>query len=237
MVRPRSSLRGQPDRPLGRVERAGDAPGSRRPRGRARIVLVEGEAGVGKSRLVDEFLRTVVADGATVLRGRGYDATAGMPFAPVVEALRGALDAPGLAGTDPEWLTEAARLLPELRQRFPGLAEPELAGRPGRCLAAATRASRSWSARPRRRAAAGDLGGRSAVVRRGQLQADPVPRPAAGPGPILWLGTTTLGELERDAPAARLCRTLRAKAGRRDDRALRSGERTTCGGWCGSWGT
>ncbi len=30
--------------------------------------------------------------------------------------------------------------------------------------------------------------------------------------PILWLGTLTLGELERDAPAARLCRVLRAKA-------------------------
>ena len=70
-------------------------------KGARRIVLIEGEAGVGKSRLAEEFLRTVVAGGATVLRGRGYDATAGMPFAPIVEALRGALDAPGLAGTDP----------------------------------------------------------------------------------------------------------------------------------------
>jgi DNA-binding SARP family transcriptional activator len=94
-------------------------------KGGRRIVLIEGDAGIGKSRLVEEFLRTVVAGGATVLRGRGYDATAALPFAPIVEALRGALDAPGLAGTDPEWLTEAARLLPELRQRFPALAEPE----------------------------------------------------------------------------------------------------------------
>src|SRR5919108_4643885 len=94
-------------------------------KGERLVLLVEGEAGVGKSRLVEEFLRTVVRDGATLLRGRGYDATAALPFAPMVEALRAALDAPGVAGTDPEWLTEAARLLPEIRQRFPGLAEPE----------------------------------------------------------------------------------------------------------------
>jgi hypothetical protein len=30
--------------------------------------------------------------------------------------------------------------------------------------------------------------------------------------PVLWVGTITLGEMERDAPAARLCRVLRAKA-------------------------
>jgi predicted ATPase len=30
--------------------------------------------------------------------------------------------------------------------------------------------------------------------------------------PVLWLGVFTLGEAERDAPAARLCRVLRAKA-------------------------
>jgi predicted ATPase len=29
--------------------------------------------------------------------------------------------------------------------------------------------------------------------------------------PVLWLGTVSLGELERDAPAARLCRVLRAQ--------------------------
>jgi predicted ATPase len=30
--------------------------------------------------------------------------------------------------------------------------------------------------------------------------------------PVLWLGLLTLGEVERDAPASRLCRVLRAKA-------------------------
>ncbi len=181
-------------------------------KGARRILLIEGEAGVGKSRLVDEFLRTVVAAGATVLRGRGYDATTAVPFAPVVEALRGALEAPGLAGTDPEWLTEVARLLPELRQRFPGLAEPEPTSDP----------TDAWRLFEGVAQVIGSLAAeRPLVISVDDLQwcdedsckliqflARRLDR-----APILWLGTTTLGELERDAPAARLCRTLRARAG------------------------
>ena len=180
-------------------------------KGGRRIVLIEGEAGIGKSRLVDEFLRTVVADGATVLRGRGYDATAAVPFSPIVEALRDALDAPGLAGTDAEWLTEAVRLLPELRQRFPGLPEPQPAADP-------TDAWRLYEGIAQ--LIASIAAERPLVISVDDLQwcdedsckliqflARRLDR-----APILWLGITTLGELERDAPAARLCRTLRAKA-------------------------
>jgi len=181
-------------------------------KGARRIVLVEGEAGIGKSRLVDDFLRTVVAGGATVLRGRGYDATAGVPFAPIVNALRGALEAPGLAGADAEWLTEAARLLPELRQRFPGLAEPEAMPDP----------TDVWRLYEGIAQVVATLAGERPVVisvddlqwcdedscKLIQFLVRRLDR-----APILWLGTTTLGELERDAPAARLCRALRAKAG------------------------
>jgi DNA-binding SARP family transcriptional activator len=181
-------------------------------RGARRIVLIEGEAGIGKSRLVEEFLRTVVAGGATVLRGRGYDATAAMPLAPIVEALRGALDAPGLAGTDAEWLTEAARLVPELRQRFPGLAEPELSADP----------ADAWRLSEGIAQLLASLGAeRPLVISVDDLQwcdedscklIQFLAR-RLEQAPILWLGTITLGELGRDAPAARLCRTLRAKAG------------------------
>ena len=185
-------------------------------------MLVEGEAGVGKSRLVDEFLRTVVAGGATVLRGRGYDATAAVPFAPIVEALRGALDAPGLAG-------HRCRMADRSRQAA------------ARAAAALPRSGRARADRPIRPMPGGCFEGVAQLL--GSLAAE---RPLVisvddlqwcdedsckliqflarrlERAPILWLGTTTLGELERDAPAARLCRTLRAKAGRRDHRALRS---------------
>jgi len=86
-----------------------------------RIVLVEGESGVGKSRLADDFARWVTAEGGTVLRGRGFDVRVGVPFGAMIEALRSGIDAPGISGTDPQWLTEIARVVPELRHRFTGL--------------------------------------------------------------------------------------------------------------------
>ena len=93
----------------------------------APVVLIEGEAGMGKTRLADEFTRWVQARGGTVLRGEGYEPSGGPAFGTMATALRGALAAPGLAGTDPDWLAEAARLLPDLRQRFPGLPRPAAA--------------------------------------------------------------------------------------------------------------
>jgi predicted ATPase len=161
---------------------------------------------------VDEFLRTVVAGGATVLKGRGYDATAAQPFAPIVEALRGALDAPGLAGTDAEWLIEAARLLPELRQRFPGLAEPEPTADPAdawRLYEGIAQLIDSLAAEHPVVISVDDLQWCDEdSCKLIQFLARRLERTA-----LLWVGATTLGELERDAPAARLCRTLRAKAG------------------------
>ncbi len=179
-------------------------------RGAARIVLLQGEAGVGKSRLAEEFLRWVVAQGGSVLRGHAYDVRAGIPYEPVVEVLRDALPASGLAGTAPEWLTEVARLLPELRQRFPALPEP----------VAPSGSSEGWrlfegiaqlilaiAAERPLVVSLDDLqwcDGDSCnllrfLVRRSEQ------------APVLWLGTLSVGELERAAPAARLCRVLRAK--------------------------
>ena len=42
-------------------------------RGYAHLVLVEGDAGIGKSRLVQEFLGEVRQRGTTVVRGRCYE--------------------------------------------------------------------------------------------------------------------------------------------------------------------
>jgi DNA-binding SARP family transcriptional activator len=181
-------------------------------KGARRVLLIEGEAGVGKSRLVEEFIRTVVRDGATLLRGRGYDATVALPFAPMVEALRTALDAPGVAGTDPEWLTEAARLLPEIRQRFPGLAEPEASPEPTdawRLYEGIAQILASVAAERPLVISLDDLqwcdGDSCTLIQFLVRRLDEAP--------ILWIGSITLGELERDAPAARLCRTLRARFG------------------------
>ncbi|PRX97119.1 helix-turn-helix transcriptional regulator [Allonocardiopsis opalescens] len=84
--------------------------------GTARAVLVAGEAGVGKSRLLDEFGRRAATE--RVLTGNclelGVD---GLPFAPFVTALRqlvrelGAEHLSRVFGGPPD---ELARLLPEL---------------------------------------------------------------------------------------------------------------------------
>ncbi len=179
--------------------------------GKGAIVLLEGEAGVGKSRLAEEFMRWVVADGGTVLRGRGYDARAGIPYGPMVEVLQEALDAPGLTGTSPEWLTEVARLLPDLHRRFSILSEPSppsdsaegwrlFEGVAQMLLALASERpvvvfidDLQWCD--------GDSCNLIRFLTRRLERA-----------PVLWLGTFTLGELERDAPSARLCRVLRARA-------------------------
>src|SRR5579875_313638 len=55
--------------------------------GRRRIVLVAGEPGIGKTRLVAEFCRAAQADGAAVLAGRCYEDKL-VPYGPFREALR-----------------------------------------------------------------------------------------------------------------------------------------------------
>ena len=57
-------------------------------RAQPRLVLIRGDAGAGKSRLVDEW-SDELDDGVTVLRGACQRlATATLPYAPVVQALR-----------------------------------------------------------------------------------------------------------------------------------------------------
>ncbi|MEU1669061.1 AAA family ATPase [Streptomyces sparsogenes] len=95
-----------------------------------RALFVGGEAGVGKTRLLQEFLGRAVADGAVVALGgcveTGADA---LPFHPVSTALRslrrrlGAEFDAAIAGQE----GELARLLPELGETDRG--RPETEGR------------------------------------------------------------------------------------------------------------
>jgi DNA-binding SARP family transcriptional activator len=178
-------------------------------RGRGHIVLIDGESGVGKTRLADEFLRWVVAEGGTTLRGRSYDRQAGTPYEPVVEVLRCALGVPGLAGTAPEWLVEVARLVPELRERFPAL---PFAGEP--------HATEGW----RLFEGVAQLLVALAAERPVAIVVDDLQwcdedscnlirflTRRLERSQVLWLGLLTPGDVERDAPANRLCRALRAK--------------------------
>ncbi|WP_344873923.1 ATP-binding protein, partial [Nonomuraea antimicrobica] len=83
------------------------------------LAVIEGEAGIGKSRLVAEALGDSAAAGLRVLGGACVQIREPFPLGPIVEALRGR--APDLAGADlspvagdlRELLPELAAVLPE----------------------------------------------------------------------------------------------------------------------------
>jgi DNA-binding SARP family transcriptional activator len=86
---------------------------------RGATMLVDGDAGIGKSRLLDEFAdRARNLGGVTILRGREVNLGGVVPYAGVAEALRPLSRAAGIAGASRHLLAEAARLLPELRDAF-----------------------------------------------------------------------------------------------------------------------
>jgi len=96
-------------------------------RGQMQVVLLEGEAGIGKTRLAKEFLAWAEREGGDVLQGRAFETGGRLPYQPVIEALRPRIErenAPDDLLSD-TWLAELARLLPELGDRYPDLSAPQ----------------------------------------------------------------------------------------------------------------
>jgi DNA-binding SARP family transcriptional activator/tetratricopeptide (TPR) repeat protein len=85
------------------------------------FVLVMGEAGIGKSRLVEEFLLWVGQQGNVTAKTRSYAAEGQLSLAPVTDWLRSASLRKHLRQLDTVWLTEVARILPELFTEQPDL--------------------------------------------------------------------------------------------------------------------
>jgi DNA-binding SARP family transcriptional activator len=102
--------------------------------GHGAMLLISGEAGVGKSRLVQDF--ALQAQNQTrLLVGTGRPETKSSPYHPAVQALRSALGVQtAFLNVPPYWLAEAARLLPELRDLYPEL-QPLMGGEPAEARA------------------------------------------------------------------------------------------------------
>jgi DNA-binding SARP family transcriptional activator len=90
-------------------------------RGDGRWLVIEGEAGIGKSRLAEEFLNWARARRKTVLAAHCYEGENHLAYNPFIESLRPAVGQARLAHLPLQWLSEAARLLPELENVPPGL--------------------------------------------------------------------------------------------------------------------
>jgi DNA-binding SARP family transcriptional activator len=82
------------------------------------LAVIEGEAGIGKTRLADELVASARSRGAVVLAARCHDDEAGLPYGPIVELLREAVSSAGTGGwpdaVPSQRLADASLLLPEL---------------------------------------------------------------------------------------------------------------------------
>ena len=83
-------------------------------RGSARLVVISGEAGIGKSRLADELLATVRHAGGAAASARCFAGERPPPLAPVAEWLRSGALRHAIERLEPAWRAEVARLVPEL---------------------------------------------------------------------------------------------------------------------------
>lgn len=82
-----------------------------------RVLVVSGEAGVGKTRLVDELAATLRGDGTRVAAARCHPGEIELAFGPVVDLLEQAVGQVPMSRLDaiaPWQLAEAARLVPGL---------------------------------------------------------------------------------------------------------------------------
>lgn len=92
------------------------------PIGGGRLILVEGEAGVGKTRLLQEVARDMEWYGSQVLWGRTMPITPSRPLEPLVSALEGGLTRLRVEQlqhlVEPVWLQTLQPLLPGLMQNL-----------------------------------------------------------------------------------------------------------------------
>lgn len=98
-------------------------------------LVLEGEAGIGKTRLAESMVDRARDRGASVIAVRCDEGQSDLAYAPFVDALRAVARRPDradwIARVPVESLAEAARLLPDLANLRPGTPAPPPLGSPG----------------------------------------------------------------------------------------------------------
>lgn len=93
--------------------------------GDSHLFMITGEAGIGKTHLAEELLTWADEQGIATARTRSYGAEGRLALAPVTEWLRSDDIRQGLGRLGEVWLTDIARLLPELLAERPRLPHPD----------------------------------------------------------------------------------------------------------------
>jgi DNA-binding SARP family transcriptional activator len=135
---PRSPLVGR-EVELSRLVDAAAAAGRER---RAAALIIQGDSGIGKTRLAEELLARLRLDGITVAAMRAVEADREEEWSGVLALARGGLlQAPGVAAASPGALSLFAGVIPEWADRFPGLSREAGADSYGRALSNVLRAA------------------------------------------------------------------------------------------------
>lgn len=103
--------------------------------GSGHFIVISGEAGIGKTRLAEELLAHAWSRGAVIVKSRCYEGETELSYEPIVDGLRTTLNQSTainqLESLSPQWLSESARLLPELFDLFPNLPDVKSIDGPG----------------------------------------------------------------------------------------------------------
>ena len=92
--------------------------------GSPRLLLIRGEAGIGKSRLAEELTDWCRLHGVTAIATRCYPGEGRLAYAPIAAWLKTDAIKPTLMKLDAPWLTDVARLRPELLSTRPEVVAP-----------------------------------------------------------------------------------------------------------------
>jgi DNA-binding SARP family transcriptional activator/predicted ATPase len=93
--------------------------------GEQRFALLSGEAGIGKSRLAAELLHWAARQGYSTAKSRAYAAEGTLSYSPLVDWLRSEDCRISISRLDKIWLSEIARLVPELLAETPDIPAPD----------------------------------------------------------------------------------------------------------------
>ena len=92
--------------------------------GRPQLVLIDGDEGIGKTRLAEELVRWANQQGITTASARCYVSEERLAYAPVTVWLQTDTLRQAALSLEKVWLGEIARLLPDLLVERPGIASP-----------------------------------------------------------------------------------------------------------------